>query len=79
MINKICGLLAMIVLSLFLGGLAYSIWENTESIAFPIIVAIVLIMAYVSFLDEVTSRRIGAMIVLIMAYVRPSGEAKPRR
>lgn len=55
MINIISGLLAMIMISLFLGGLGYSIWENTESIAFPIIVAIVLGMAYKSFIDEIKS------------------------
>lgn len=53
MINKICGLVAMIVLTLFIGGLAYSIWENTESIAFTIIVGAVLLMAYVSYYDEI--------------------------
>ena len=55
MVNFVCGLLAMVVLTLFLGGLAYSIWENTESIAFPIIVGIVLIMAYAGFVEEVRS------------------------
>ena len=45
MINLICGLVAMVIVTLFLGGLGYSIWENTESIAFPIIVILVLIMA----------------------------------
>lgn len=55
MVNFVCGLFAMMILSLFLGGLAYSIWENTESIAFPIIVAIVLLMAYVGFVEEVKS------------------------
>jgi len=52
MINFICGLLAMVILSLFIGGLAYSIWDNTESIVFPIIVGIVLVMAYKAFIDE---------------------------
>ena len=52
MINVLCGLIAMILLSLFIGGLAYSIWENTESIAFPIIVGIVLVMAYAGFFQE---------------------------
>ncbi len=55
MINILCGSLAMVILSLFLGGLAYSIWDNTESIAFPIIVGIVLIMAFVGFSDEIRS------------------------
>ncbi len=53
MINFICGLLAMVILSLFIGGLAYSIWDNTGSIAFPIIVAIVLVMAYRGFIEEI--------------------------
>ena len=57
MINKLCGVIAMVLLSLFIGGLAFSIWENTQSIAFPVIVGIVLIMAYVSFYDEAKSRR----------------------
>lgn len=57
MINRICGLLAMIVLTMFIGGLAYSIWENTESVAFPIIVGIVLLMAYRSYYDEVRPPR----------------------
>jgi len=55
MVNFICGLLAVIILTLFLGGLAYSIWENTESIAFPVIVGIVLVMAYVGFIEEIRS------------------------
>lgn len=53
MLNKLCGLAAMVVLTLFIGGLAYSIWDNTASIAFPVIVGIVLIMAYVSYWDEI--------------------------
>jgi len=55
MINLISGLLAMVILTLFLGGLAYSIWDNTESIVFPIIVAIILVMAYKGFLEEIRS------------------------
>ena len=55
MVNFICGLLAVVILTLFLGGLAYSIWENTESIAFPVIVGVVLTMAYVGFIEEVRS------------------------
>ena len=55
MVNFLCGLFAMVVLTLFLGGLAYSIWDNTESIAFPIIVGVVLIMAYVGFFEELRS------------------------
>ncbi|MCK4795085.1 MAG: hypothetical protein KAV87_65755 [Desulfobacteraceae bacterium] len=55
MINFICGLISVIIFSLFAGGLAYSIWDNTGSIAFPVIVALVLIMAYVGFSDEVKS------------------------
>jgi len=55
MVNFICGLLAMVILTLFLGGLAYSIWDNTESIAFPIIIAVVLTMAYAGFVEEVRS------------------------
>ena len=55
MVNIICGLFAMVIVTLFLGGLAYSIWENTESIAFPVIVGIVLAMTYVGFADELRS------------------------
>ena len=55
MINFICGLLAMVILSLFIGGLAYSIWDNTGSIEFPIIVAVVLVLAYKGFIDEIRS------------------------
>ena len=55
MINILCGSLAMVILTLFIGGLAYSIWDNTESIAFPIIVAIVLVMDFVAFIDEIRS------------------------
>ncbi|MES9935319.1 MAG: hypothetical protein ABW082_04720 [Sedimenticola sp.] len=55
MINTICGLLAVIMFTLFAGGLAYSIWENTESIAFPIIVGLVLLMVYVGFVEEAKS------------------------
>jgi len=52
MTNLICGLLAMGGLTAFLGGLAYSIWKNTDSIAFPVIVGFVLILAYIAFIDE---------------------------
>ena len=55
MINLLCGLTAMIILSFFIGGLAYSIFENTDSIAFPVIVAIVLVMAYASLVEEIKS------------------------
>lgn len=55
MLNIINGLLSLIMLTMFIGGLAYSIWDNTGSIAFPIIVGIVLVMAYVGFVDEVRS------------------------
>ncbi len=55
MINFICGLLAMVILTMFIGGLAYSIWDNTGSIAFPIIVGSVLVMAYWGFIEEMKS------------------------
>jgi len=55
MINIICGLLAMVLITLFLGGLGHSIWENTGSIAFPVIVILVLGMVYKSFFDEIKS------------------------
>ncbi|MEJ2464373.1 MAG: hypothetical protein P8045_01560 [Candidatus Thiodiazotropha sp.] len=56
MVKMLCGVLAMVILSLFLGGLALSIYENTGSIAFPAIVVIVLLMAYVSLFDELRSK-----------------------
>jgi len=55
MINLFCGLLAMTMISLFVGGLAYSIWVNTASIAFPVIACSVLLMAYVAFFNEIKS------------------------
>ena len=55
MVNLLCGVFAMVVLTLFLGGLAYSIWDNTESIAYPIIVGAVLVMAIVGYIDELRS------------------------
>lgn len=53
--NIISALLALSIISAFLIGLAYSIWENTESLAFPVIVAIVLAMVYKSAYDEIKS------------------------
>ena len=55
MSNIISAILSLIVITAFLGGLAYSIWENTESIAFPVIVAIILVMVYRSAYDEIKS------------------------
>ena len=55
MINLICGGLAVIGISLFIGGLAYSIWDNTGSIAFPVIAIFVLLLAYKSAYDEFVS------------------------
>ncbi|MEH6627273.1 MAG: hypothetical protein V7739_12585 [Motiliproteus sp.] len=55
MTNFISGLVAMIMLSLFIGGLAYSIWDNTGSLAFPVIVVAVWTMAFVGFIEEVKS------------------------
>lgn len=52
MINLLCGLVAMIILSLFAGGLAVSIYQNTGSIAFPIIVVLVLVMAYATWIEQ---------------------------
>ena len=60
MINTICGILSFGVLAAFLGGLAYSIWENTQSISFPIIVFLILAMALAALLEEIiTGRRDG--------------------
>jgi len=55
MVNFICGMLGMIVFTLFIGGLGYSIWESTGFFAFPVIVAIVLAMAYAAFIGELKS------------------------
>ena len=55
MIRLVSGILAMALITLFLGGLAYSIWDNTDSIVFPIIVGIVLLMAYYAFVEELRS------------------------
>ncbi len=55
MINLLCASIAVIGISLFVGGLAYSIWDNTDSIAFPIISFLVLLMAYKSAYDEYVS------------------------
>jgi hypothetical protein len=57
MINMLCGLLAMAILTFFIGGLSISIYENTHSIAFPVIVVVVLLMAYLSFYDELKKNR----------------------
>ena len=54
-IRWLCAAAALVVLVLFIGGLAYSIWDNTESIAFPIIVGIVLLMAFAAFLGDLRS------------------------
>ena len=56
MSNIIPAILSLVVITAFLGGLAYSIWENTEDIAFPVIVAIILAMVYRSAYDEFKSR-----------------------
>ena len=55
MINLICGGLAVSGASLFVGGLAYSIWDNTGSIAFPVIAGFVLLLTYRSAYDEFVS------------------------
>jgi hypothetical protein len=57
MINMLCGLLAMAILTFFIGGLSISIYENTHSIAFPVIVVVVLLMAYLSYYDELKKNR----------------------
>ncbi len=56
MINILCGLVAMVILTFFIGGLSFSIYENTGSFAFPVIVIIVLVMAYFSLFDEVRTK-----------------------
>lgn len=53
MTNFITGVLAMVLFSLFAGGLAISI----GSMEFGIIVAVVLIMCYVDFFESVWANR----------------------
>ena len=55
MTNLICGLLSIITFSLFVGGLAHTIWESTGRFAFPVIVAIVLGLAYAALIGELKS------------------------
>ena len=56
MMNLLSGLVAMIIFSLFAGGLAVSIYQNTGSIAFPIIVVLVLLMAYATWIEQLVAR-----------------------
>jgi hypothetical protein len=53
MINLITGLLAVVLLSVFSGGLAISI----GSVEFGVIVGIVLVMCYVDFFESVWKNR----------------------
>ena len=53
MSNFITGLLAIVLLSLFTGGLAISI----GSIEFGVIVVFVLILCYVDFIESLIRRR----------------------
>ena len=46
MSNIISAILSLTVITALLAGLAYSIWENTDDIAFPVIVGIILLMIY---------------------------------
>ncbi len=55
MTNLICGLLAIITFTMFIGGLGFSIWESTGRFAFPVIVTIILVMAYVAVIGEIKS------------------------
>ncbi len=55
MSNLISAAISLIVITAFLGGLAYSIWDNTDDIAFPVIVAMILAMVYKSAYDEIKS------------------------
>lgn len=54
-VDYFCGFLGIALITSFLGGLAYSIWDNTASIAFPLITAAVLLMVYVAFFNEIKS------------------------
>ena len=47
MTNIVNGIIAAVILTLFIGGLAVSIWENTRSVAFSLIVLGVLSAFYV--------------------------------
>lgn len=56
MSELITGLLGVITFALFVGGLGHSIWDNTGSIAFPVIVLLVVIMAVAGLVDELRTR-----------------------
>lgn len=47
MTNIVNGIISIIILTMFIGGLAISIWENTRSVAFSLIVVGVLCAFYV--------------------------------
>lgn len=47
MTNIVSGIIAAIILTMFAGGLAISIWENTRSVAFTLIVIGVIGACYV--------------------------------
>ena len=47
MSNIVNGIVAILFLTAFIGGLAVSIWENTRSVAFSLIVVGVLCAFYV--------------------------------
>jgi len=47
MTNIVNGIISAVILTLFIGGLAISIWENTRSVAFSLIVLGVLGAFYV--------------------------------
>jgi len=55
MINIVCAAIGILGFSLFIGGLAYSIWDNTGSIAFPVIAVSVMLLAYKAAWDEFVS------------------------
>jgi len=55
MSNIISAILSLGVITALLAGLAYSIWENTDDIAFPVIVGVILLMVYRSAYDEIKS------------------------
>lgn len=53
MMNLVCGIIAVAIITAFAAGLAVSIYESTHSPAFPIITAIVLAMVLYDFWESV--------------------------
>ena len=57
MLNIICSLSGLVIVALFAGGLAHSIWNSTGDFAFPVITLFVLILIFIDFLDSVRAEK----------------------